>query len=286
VALSNELLPIHHLLLLAMMLDEPKHGYQLKREAGWIMGHEALHNNIVYPLLRRFLEEKWVSRKEIPGERGQRRQQYALTQQGRRHLFARLNTFGEAEARSEDAFHLRVGLFPALKPESRHAILAAREGYLNRRNQKLGALQGNLELGKFGGEVVRYCADTSGNIFLLDANGAFDTTLDQSGFPANGNYGNAFLRLSTSSGLAVADYFEMHNEANENSQDIDLGSGGALLLSQTDAAGKVWQLAVGAGKDKNLYVVDRTNMGRDAASPITSSRTGGRRFGHPTRPSC
>jgi hypothetical protein len=105
-------------------------------------------------------------------------------------------------------------------------------------------------------------SDGNGNIFLLDANGAFDTTLTAEGFPANGNYGNAFLRLTTSGGLAVADYFEMDNEAYENGNDDDLGSGAAMLISETDANGKVWNLAVGAGKDGNLYVVDRTDMGK------------------------
>ncbi|MBZ5652987.1 MAG: PQQ-binding-like beta-propeller repeat protein, partial [Acidobacteriia bacterium] len=54
-------------------------------------------------------------------------------------------------------------------------------------------------------------ADSSGNIYLLDANGDFGTTLDASGFPSNGNYGNAFLKISTTGGLSVADYFEMQN---------------------------------------------------------------------------
>jgi hypothetical protein len=40
-------------------------------------------------------------------------------------------------------------------------------------------------------------ADSSGNSYLLDANGDFGTTLNPSGFPANGNYGNAFLKIST-----------------------------------------------------------------------------------------
>jgi len=142
--------------MLAMMLDGPKYGYQLKREAGWIMGQEALHNNIVYPLLRRFLDKKWVSKKEVPGERGQTRQQYALTAEGRRYLFERMNAFGEADANSEDAFHLRIGLFSALKPEARESILTLRENYLQHRDQKLQALQGKMDLGKFGGEVVRY----------------------------------------------------------------------------------------------------------------------------------
>lgn len=105
-------------------------------------------------------------------------------------------------------------------------------------------------------------ADSSGNIFLLDANGVFDTNLNGSGFPSEGDYGNAFLRLTTKGGLAVADYFEMYNQADENNTDTDLGSGGTLLTTQKDSNGKTWQLAVGAGKDSNLYVVDRTNMGK------------------------
>jgi len=109
-------------------------------------------------------------------------------------------------------------------------------------------------------------ADGNGNIILLDANGVFDTTLTASGFPIDADYGNAFLRLTTRSGLAVADYFEMDNQAAENVNDVDLGSGGTLLVSQKDSSGKAWQLAIGAGKDTNLYVVDRANMGKFSAS--------------------
>ena len=117
--------------------------------------------------------------------------------------------------------------------------------------------------GAIWGSGSGMAADGSGNIFLLDANGDFDATLNSNGFPANGDYGNGFLRLSTTAGkLAVADYFEMDNESDENQQDTDLGSGGALLVDIKDTAGTTHQLAVGAGKDTNLYVVDRTNMGK------------------------
>ena len=46
--------------------------------------------------------------------------------------------------------------------------------------------------------------DSSGNIYFLDGNGTFDTTLNGQGFPINGDYGNAFIKLSTSGGLAVS----------------------------------------------------------------------------------
>lgn len=142
--------------MLAMLLGEPKYGYQLKRETGWMMGQEDLHNNIVYPMLRRFLEEGWVTKKSVPGERGQTRQQYALTAEGRRYFFERINAFSDADASSAEAFRLRVGIFAGLTPESRGAILSKRENYLQRRDQKLEALQANMELGKFGREIVRY----------------------------------------------------------------------------------------------------------------------------------
>lgn len=146
---------MNDLLLLSMMLDGPKYGYQLKREAGLVMG-QSLHNNLVYPTLRRFLDEGWVSKKAVPGERGQTRQQYLLSAQGRRHLFERLSEFSASDAASEGAFHLRVGLFPALKPETRENILGRREKWLQGRDQSLATLQANLELGKFGGEIVKY----------------------------------------------------------------------------------------------------------------------------------
>jgi hypothetical protein len=107
-------------------------------------------------------------------------------------------------------------------------------------------------------------ADSSGSIYLLTANGVFDTTLTASGFPSQGDYGNSFLKISTAGGgLSVADYFAMYNEVAESNSDTDLGSGGALLLPDvTDAGGTTRHLVVGAGKDGNLYVVNRDSMGK------------------------
>ena len=106
-------------------------------------------------------------------------------------------------------------------------------------------------------------ADSSGFLYFLDANGTFDTTFDPNGFPAKGDFGNAMIKLSTSGKLAVADYFEMYNGVSESNEDLDLGSGGALLLpDQTDASGIVHHLIVGAGKDKNIYLADRDNLGK------------------------
>ena len=55
----------------------------------------------------------------------------------------------------------------------------------------------------------------------------------------------------------------MYNTVTESGGDVDLGSGGAMLLPDLkDGSGNTLQLAFGAGKDGSIYVVDRTNMGK------------------------
>jgi hypothetical protein len=111
-------------------------------------------------------------------------------------------------------------------------------------------------------------ADSSGNIYLLSANGAFETTLDTNGFPNKQDYANSFLKLAaTSTTLTVADYFTMSNEVAESAADQDLGSGGELILpDMTDSTNTVRHLVVGAGKDGNIYLVNRDSMGKFSAS--------------------
>jgi len=110
-------------------------------------------------------------------------------------------------------------------------------------------------------------ADAAGNVYVLDGNGTFDTTMNGSGFPASGNFGNAFLKISTASGLAVADYFATFDTVTKSNADSDLGSGGTLVLPDlVDSASQTRHLAVGAGKDAHMYVVDRDAMGKWNAS--------------------
>jgi hypothetical protein len=105
-------------------------------------------------------------------------------------------------------------------------------------------------------------ADASGTMFYLAANGTFDTSLTAAGRPSSGDYGNAFVKVATASALSVLDYFTMLDTVAQSNADNDFGSGGAMLLpDEVDAGGHVRHLALGAGKDTNIYVVDRDAMG-------------------------
>jgi hypothetical protein len=96
-------------------------------------------------------------------------------------------------------------------------------------------------------------ADAQGNIYFSTGNGTFD--VNQGG----GDYGDSLVKLSTQSGLAVADYFTPSNQAYLNSNDLDLGSGGVLVLP--DQPGLHPHLLVQAFKLGTVFVVDRDNMG-------------------------
>ncbi|MGC1296453.1 MAG: RICIN domain-containing protein [Alloacidobacterium sp.] len=106
-------------------------------------------------------------------------------------------------------------------------------------------------------------ADTQGNIYISLGNGTFDTTTTASGFPYLADYGNSLVKLNMLNGrLSVADYWTMYDTVDESNTDTDLSSGGTMLLQDmTDTTGTWRHLAVAAGKDGNLYVVDRDKMG-------------------------
>jgi hypothetical protein len=104
--------------------------------------------------------------------------------------------------------------------------------------------------------------DSNGNIYYLAANGTFDQTLDSNGFPAQKDFGNAMVKISTTGSLVVTDYFATWNTVSQSNGDTDFGSGGAMLLPDEVGSSAHPHLVVGAGKDGNIYLVDRDNMGK------------------------
>jgi DNA-binding PadR family transcriptional regulator len=147
---------MNDLLLLATLLAGPAHGYALKKRVGHITGQSDMHNNLVYPLLKRFVDSGWVSRKTVPGERGQTRERYALMSKGKQELLRRLEEFTEKDAARSEGFQLRVGLFSVLSPDARIRILDLRQAWVAARATRLANLAEKMELGEWGGESVAF----------------------------------------------------------------------------------------------------------------------------------
>ena len=97
-------------------------------------------------------------------------------------------------------------------------------------------------------------ADSSNNLYFLTGNGSFDA--DSGG----SNYGDSTIKLSTSGGLHVTDYFAPENQALLASHDVDHGAGGAAILVD-QPSGPVPHLLIGGGKSGTLFLLNRDNMG-------------------------
>src|SRR6266567_7787103 len=110
---------MNDIIILSLLLGVPKHGYRLKQEAAMFAEEQHLHNNTIYPLLKRFLKSGWITQQQADGERGQTRLLYALTPAGRQALVDKLSAFSQVDAINPHAFRLRVGLFGELDTPTR-----------------------------------------------------------------------------------------------------------------------------------------------------------------------
>lgn len=134
--------------------------------------------------------------------------------------------------------------------------------------------------GSFWAGGAAPAADAAGNIYVVAGNGTFDQA---SPVP---DLGESYIKLSTASGLSVADYFAPFNFDQLNRDDVDVGSAGVALLPDETGSALHPHLLVGAGKEGRIYLLDRDNLGKvraGADSQIVQSISGatGGVFGNP-----
>jgi hypothetical protein len=98
-------------------------------------------------------------------------------------------------------------------------------------------------------------ADTSNNLYVITGNGTYDGT-------TNSDFGDSFLKLNTSSGIAIADWFTPADQATLEGNDADFGSGGAAILVDQPSS-PVPHLVIGGGKEGNLFLLNRDNLGHN-----------------------
>src|SRR5579883_2218359 len=127
--------------------------------------------------------------------------------------------------------------------------------------QQIGAFNAtpNGGLGGFwdggGGPSV----DPQGNLYFQTGNGTFDggTTVT-----STNNYAMSLLKLATTNGLKLVDYFAPNNAVALSDGDQDLGSSAPMILPDSAGSPAHPHLVVGGGKTAPIYLVDRDNMGR------------------------
>lgn len=145
------------IVILSHLRSEPAHGYELKRKVGRTTAYE-LHNNTLYPALRRF-EEAGAVRKTAEQQEGRPpKHVYELTAVGHELLHDLISEFPAELAGNEEEFLTRLGLFDDLTPAEQHDVLATRDQALSARLAHLVELTdraaGSPRHHTWGGRVV------------------------------------------------------------------------------------------------------------------------------------
>ncbi len=95
-------------------------------------------------------------------------------------------------------------------------------------------------------------ADASGNVYFSSGNGANNVATGGT------NISDSFIKLTP--GTQLADFFTPFNHNSLDCCDLDLASGGPVLLP--DQPGSFPHIMIGGGKTGSLYVMNRDNLGK------------------------
>jgi hypothetical protein len=116
--------------------------------------------------------------------------------------------------------------------------------------------------------------DASGHVYVITGNGGFDAN---SSSAPNNDYGDSLLQLSVtpnsttpSAAFTVSQYFTPEDQATDNSDDHDFGSGGAAVLANVTSGTGTVGVVVGGGKDGSLYILNQTSLGGFSSSDATA----------------
>lgn len=84
---------INTILILGVLRDEEKHGYQIALDVSEVSrGLFELRHGTLYPVLHKMEKEGWISGRWSANE-GRRRKVYRITAEGRRHLNGEADRF-------------------------------------------------------------------------------------------------------------------------------------------------------------------------------------------------
>ncbi|HEY1613958.1 MAG TPA: hypothetical protein VGF97_09740 [Rhizomicrobium sp.] len=129
----------------------------------------------------------------------------------------------------------------------------------------------NGSLGGIWGGGAAPAVDAADNIYLGTGNGSFDANT------GGADYGMSALRMVPAGNtLSVTDYFAPSKEQKLSKRDLDLDSGGLILLA--DQPGSHTHEAVIGFKTGEFFLIDRDHMGglgtKNAVQAFTANRGG------------
>ena len=130
------------ILMLRVLADGPRHGYEIKKQVERILGGRSINNNVLYPALRRFGEQGAIERVAAEADPGRPpRNVYRLTDTGHDVLQAMIRDADPALLTDDNEFQVRVAFFADLDPADRLKIITARRSIVDAEIAHLASLR-------------------------------------------------------------------------------------------------------------------------------------------------
>ena len=145
------------IMMLRVLADGDRHGYEIKKQVERILGGRSINNNVLYPALRKFEDQGAIERIAAEADPGRPpRNVYRLTDAGHDLLQAMFRDADPVLLADENEFQTRVAFFADLDADDRLRILGVRREVLEARLAHLAALRPDAQAEPWGLRVMDF----------------------------------------------------------------------------------------------------------------------------------
>jgi DNA-binding PadR family transcriptional regulator len=144
-------------MMLRVLADGDRHGYEIKKQVERILGGRSINNNVLYPALRKYEEQGAIERIAAEADPGRPpRNVYRLTDAGHDLLQAMIRDADPVLLADDNEFQIRIAFFADLDADDRLRILGVRREVLEARLAHLAALRPDAQAEPWGLRVMDF----------------------------------------------------------------------------------------------------------------------------------
>jgi DNA-binding PadR family transcriptional regulator len=148
------------ILMLRVLADSERHGYEIKKQVERILGGRSINNNVLHPALRRFEDQGAIQRVAARADPGRPpRNVYRLTDTGHDLLQSMIRDADPALLADDNEFQTRVAFFADLDAGDRLRILRVRRQIVEDHLAHLATLRPDTEEFPWGLRVMDFTVE-------------------------------------------------------------------------------------------------------------------------------
>ncbi len=148
--------------MLRVLGDQPRHGYEIKKQVERILGGRSINNNVLYPALHRYEEQGAIERVAAEAGPGRPpRHVYRLTDTGHDLFQSMIRDADPALLADDNEFQVRVSFFADVPPADRLRIVAVRRDIVQAQIDHLDSLRPDAQAEPWGLRVMDFHRDNA-----------------------------------------------------------------------------------------------------------------------------